>query len=79
MIDLQTYHLVLGTIFSLSSVALLIVVWQLAQILIVGIEERASTWYPGPLQGAVILALCRPRVSFAVAYRFQVASSSVPG
>ena len=72
MIDLNTWHAVLGSIFALSSLGLLLVLWQLPMYFVVGIEDRAAS-LSGPLQGALILALCRPRVSVMVAYRFSVA------
>jgi hypothetical protein len=73
MIDYVTWHAVLGSILALSSLGLLLVTWQLLGYFVEGIEDRAAS-IPGPLQGAMILALCRPRVSVVVAYRFSVAS-----
>jgi len=73
MIDLVTWHAVLGSIFALSSLGLLIVTWQMVEYFVEGIEVAAAS-LPGPLQGAMISALCRPRVSVVVAYRFSVAS-----
>ena len=72
MIDYVTWHAVLGTILAMSSLGLLIVTWQMVEYFVEGIEESAAR-LSGPLQGALILALCRPRVSFVVAYRFSVA------
>lgn len=69
MIDLTTWHTVLGIIMMLSFTGLLIVTWQLLDTFVVGIEDRAASMLPGPLQGALIVALCRPRVSVVVAYR----------
>jgi hypothetical protein len=73
MIDYVTWHAVLGSIFALSSLGLLIVTWQLLGYFVLGIEDRAAS-LSGPLQGAMIVALCRPRVSVMVAYRFSYAA-----
>ena len=73
MIDLPTWHLVLGSIFALSATSLVLVSWQLLTYFVVGIEESADS-FSGPLQGAMILALCRPKVAVVVAYRFSFAT-----
>jgi hypothetical protein len=70
MIDLATWHAVLGCIMALSSLGLLIVLWQLIEQGVEGITYSEGL----PLQqGAFILSLRFPRTQVMFAYRLTFA------